>query len=73
MPPEEYALFLSTYAAGEERALWQATLRMCGQFHRIAQAVSAALGYPYDGGEAARSRSFLERVRELPRNAQSIF
>ena len=73
LSPEEYALFLSTYAPGEERALWQATLRMCDQFHRVAQAVSAALGYPYDGGEAAESRGFLERVRELPRDARSIF
>ena len=46
---------------------------MCSVFHRTALEISGKLGIPYDAAEAKNSRSFLEHVQRLPRDAKEIY
>lgn len=70
---EEYQMFLATYSAAEESAVWKAVFSMCGLFQRIALEVSEKLGFHYNMAEADNSRRFLEHVKTLPRDAEEIY
>lgn len=68
-----YNRFLSTYADGKVENIWNATLLMCDLFDEVAVEVSKKLGYKYNQEEADTSRSFLEHVRSLPRDAKKVY
>lgn len=68
-----YNRFLSTYSDGKVDNIWNATLSMCDLFDEVAVEVSNKLGYKYNKEEADASRSFLEHVRSLPRDAKEVY
>lgn len=68
----EYQGYLDTYFGGRIEEAWTAILHMCDLFERTAEYVAEKLGYTYNAVEGKAARGFLERVRQLPRDAESI-
>lgn len=68
----EYQGYLDTYFGGRIEEAWTAILHMCDLFERTAEYVARKLGYTYNAVEGKAARGFLERVRQLPRDAESI-
>lgn len=68
----EYQGYLDTYFGGRIEEAWTAILHMCDLFERTAEYVAEKLGYTYNTVEGKAARGFLERVRQLPRDAESI-
>lgn len=68
----EYQQYLATYFGGNTQEAWEAVFRMCDLFESAAAYVAAGLGYTYNVSEGRAARSFLERVRRLPRDASEI-
>lgn len=73
LPEVEWNRFLKTYADADINHLWEAVEEMCRLFDETARQEAAALGLTYNEEEAAGSRKFLDRVKELPRDAEEIF
>ncbi len=46
---------------------------MCGLFERTSEYVARELGYTYNDAEARAARSYLEHVRDLPKDADGIY
>lgn len=70
---EIWQRFLKTYPEGSIEHIWDATLVMCDLFDEVAKEVADKLGYCYNQEEADSSRSFLEHVRKLPKDANEIY
>ncbi len=73
LPEETWRAYLSTYAAAEEQALWNATFTMCDLVDGMAEEIAGRTGYPYDAGEARAARGHLAHVRALSRDASEIY
>lgn len=73
LEPEEYRRYLKTYFGGDVREAWEAVFLMCDMVDSVGREIAQTLGFSYDEEEAAAARSFLERVRELPADAEEIF
>ena len=65
--------YLSTYSGPDIGEMWAAGERMCDLFHQTAGEVAECLRFTYDLTEAHNSRTFFDRVRQLPRDAKEIF
>ena len=70
---EMWQRFLKTYSDGSTEHIWDATLVMCDLFDEVANEVADKLGYCYNQEEADSSRSFLEHIRRLPKEANEIY
>lgn len=70
---EEYREYLGTYFGGTAEEAWEAIVRMCGMFGRVAREVADGLGYFYDTQEEAAALKFLVHVRHLPKDAKEIY
>lgn len=70
---DEYQGYLSTYFGGDTEAAWAAVMRMCDLFETVSEYVAGELGYVYNAGEGKAARSFLEHVRTLPKDAESVY
>ncbi|MCI9065729.1 MAG: aminoglycoside 6-adenylyltransferase [Lachnospiraceae bacterium] len=73
LSPEEYQTYLDTYFGGRIEDGWNAVFTMCDLMERTTDYVADRLGYTYDRNEGKAARSFLEHVRQLPRDASEIF
>lgn len=69
---DEYQGYLSTYFGGNVAEAWTAVLYMCDLFERTAEYVGGRLGYHYHIEEGKAARRFLERVRDLPKDAKEV-
>jgi aminoglycoside 6-adenylyltransferase len=69
----EYQEYLDTYFGGDIEGAWAAVLRMCSLFERTSEYVARELGYTYNDAEARAARSYLEHVRDLPKDADGIY
>jgi aminoglycoside 6-adenylyltransferase len=70
---EMWQRFLKTYSDGNTEHIWDATFIMCDLFDEVAKEVADKLGYYYNQEEADSSRSFLEHIRRLPKDAEKIY
>ncbi|WP_310602012.1 aminoglycoside 6-adenylyltransferase [Anaerosporobacter sp.] len=70
---EEWEAYLSTYFSGNIISAWDAIMKMCDLFEKIACYVGEKLGYTYEELEGKNSRAFLEHVRQLSRDAKEIY
>ncbi len=71
--PEWWARYLGTCAGGAYDDMWRALLAACDLFRDAALAVGLHCGYPYPAGDHGRVAGYLRRVRDLPRDAASVF
>ena len=72
LPAQEWQEYLSTWFSCNEEEAWEAALRMCSLFDRIAKEVGAGLGYEYNRTEAENSFAYFRHVRTLPEDAKEI-
>lgn len=72
LPPELWQEFLSTYPGIEEEAIWQALFSAGTLMRKVSIPVAENLGYTYHFQEDERVTAYLQRVKNLPKNAQSF-
>ena len=70
---EEWEAYLATFVRADPEEIWQAADVMCALFSDTAKKVGEMLGYPYTEAWETGSRTYLERVRSLPKDAENIF
>lgn len=70
---EMWQRFLRTYSDSVVEHIWDATFVMCDLFEEVAKEVGNKLGYFYHEEEAVLSRSYLEHIRRLPKDAKEIY
>lgn len=73
LPESIWNRFLETYPCGKTDDMWRATFTMCDLFDEVAKEVGEVMGYEYNEAEARASRSHLEHVRRLPKDAKEIY
>lgn len=69
---DEYQGYLNTYFNGTIEEAWMAVLHMCDLFEQTAEYVGRKLGYTYNAAEGIAAKGFLKRVRQLPKDAESV-
>lgn len=67
-----YEHYLSTYSGAGVPDVWRAVFSMCDLFDQVAGEVSRLLGFTYNTDEAKNSRGFLQRVKNLPKDAAEV-
>lgn len=70
---EEYQSYLNTYFGGNTEEAWKAVFLMCDLFASVTASVAKGLNYTYDVNEGDAALSFLQHVRNLPKDADEIF
>ncbi|MCM1193399.1 MAG: aminoglycoside 6-adenylyltransferase [Butyrivibrio sp.] len=70
---KEWETYLSTWFSADLSEGWEAVFRMCDLFRQTAEYVGRELGYDYNAPEGANSRSYLEHVRSLPKDAAGVY
>lgn len=70
---QEWEIYLSTYFTGRVPEAWDAVMTMCGLFEQVALYVGDKLEYQYNELEGKNARSFLEHVRQLPKDAKEVY
>lgn len=70
---DEYQRYLNTYFGGNIEDAWTAVLGMCDLFEAASEYVARELGYTYNAEEGKAARSFLEHVRNLPKDAKAVY
>ncbi len=68
----EWGRYLQTYCGAEIKSIWQSVETMCVLFEETAIWVAERLNYEYNGTEAKNSMHFLQSVKALPKNADTI-
>ncbi|MCM1329015.1 MAG: aminoglycoside 6-adenylyltransferase [Ruminococcus sp.] len=72
LEPSVWRRFLRTYAGFEGSEIWSAVFEMCGLMDEFAPKIAEKLCAEYDFKMAENSRFWLEKVRNLPKNAKEI-
>ena len=70
---DEWDLYLSTYVSSDIEECWNGVKIMCDLFEKTAIFVGLELGYEYNQVEAKNCRSYLEHIRQLPKDATEIY
>lgn len=70
---QEWETYLATYFTGRVSEAWEAVMTMCALFEQVAHYVGDKLEYQYNELEGKNARSFLEHVRQLPKDAKEIY
>lgn len=70
---QEWETYLATYFTGRVSEAWEAVMAMCDLFEQVAHYVGDKLEYQYNELEGKNARSFLEKVRHLPKDAKEIY
>ncbi len=73
LEPDLWNLLLRTYADADYDHTWDALLIMGDLFRRVATGVAAHFGFEYPYGDDARVSAHLRHVRELPRDAVTMY
>lgn len=69
----EWSAFEATYPDLNEERMWAALLAMGDLFREKALVVASRFGYDYPALDDERVTAFLKHVRQLPRDAESIY
>ncbi len=73
LPEKDWQDYLATYAAGTVCDCFRAVEKMCNLMETAAVYVGEKLGYTYNEEEGKNCRSFLEHVKQLPKDAAEIY
>ncbi|MBR6684505.1 MAG: aminoglycoside 6-adenylyltransferase, partial [Firmicutes bacterium] len=69
----DWQRYLATYSSADIEATWKAVTDMCRFFEEVALHVAHELGYTYNLTEGQNSFSFLQHVRQLPKDAEGVY
>lgn len=72
LPPDQWQALLATYAGSGEEENWQALLNAVQLMRKMSIAVAEDLGYTYPMDEDERVTLYLQKVKNLPSDAQSF-
>lgn len=72
LPHEEWERYLSTYCTADIEEIWSAVFTMCEMFSQVSQWVAEKLGYTVNETESENCMCFLKKVKDLPKDAESI-
>ncbi len=70
---EMWTRLMQTLDWSSYESAWKALTAACDLFAETAPIVGKALGFEYDGEEAARSFAFVRHIQGLPRTAKEIY
>ena len=73
LSPDTWERFLATYSGADIKEIWNSVFIMCDLFNDAAREIAMELEFSYNETEAENSRGWLERVKELPDNAEDIY
>ncbi|MBM7097708.1 aminoglycoside 6-adenylyltransferase [Bacillus sp. H-16] len=73
LPEHYWDLYKKTYAGPGVEESWEAVFAACELFRTLAREVAENLSYEYPEEDDRNMTVYLERVRELPRDAKGIF
>jgi aminoglycoside 6-adenylyltransferase len=73
LEPELWEQFRRTYADASCDNNWEALFAMCSLFRNAALAIAQHFGFEYPIGDDGRGSAHLKHVRELPRDAMTIY
>lgn len=71
LPPEIWEAYLKTYAGAGYAETWEAMFEMLALVRKIGVELSGQLGYDYPLEDDRRMIEYLQRVRSLPKDADS--
>lgn len=69
---DEWNEFVATYTDGHYEQIWTALFHMCELFRKIAVKVANHFHYDYANSEEQNVIAYLERIRNLPKDAKEI-
>ena len=72
LPEEEWQMYLGTYCAADTESMWASVETMCSLFLGVSEWAAEKLGFVYNRQEAENCIAFLKKVKELPKDAESI-
>ena len=72
LPADEWESYLSTYSAADTESLWEAIGTMCALFGSVSAWVAGRNGFELDEAEARGCKLYLDKIRKLPQDAESI-
>jgi aminoglycoside 6-adenylyltransferase len=73
LDPDIWAQLESTYCDSKPEHTWEALLAMGDLFRQTARVVAAHFRYNYPEGEDRRVSEFIRHIRNLPRDAETIY
>ena len=73
LEPKLWQMLLQTYMDADYENNWQALLTMCRLFRQVALFVEAFYGFEYPHDDDSMVFAHLEHVRNLPKDASSIY
>jgi aminoglycoside 6-adenylyltransferase len=73
LPADIWEKYLQTYTCADIAAMWKSIFLMADLFEDVAMKVGKEFGFIYNAEEAHGSLSFIRRVHQLPKDAESIF
>jgi aminoglycoside 6-adenylyltransferase len=72
LPPDLWQELLSTYAGSDEQENWEALLNASQLMRMLSIQVAENLGYTYPMEDDERVTAYLQKVRNLPKDAQAF-
>ena len=73
LPPELWAAYLKTNSDGDYQNSWDALLTMGDLFRQVALTVADHFNFSYPHDDDARVTAYLKHVRDLPKDAPTIY
>jgi aminoglycoside 6-adenylyltransferase len=73
LDPELWVLLQSTYADWEPEHIWDSLFAMCVLFRQTAHDVAEHFGFNYPEQDDRNVTRYLEHIRRLPQNAETIY
>jgi aminoglycoside 6-adenylyltransferase len=73
LPKESWEMYRGTFAKGEYEDTWEAVFIASELFRKLAKDVANRLSLSYPDQDDKNMTRYLKRIRELPKDAKSIF
>jgi aminoglycoside 6-adenylyltransferase len=73
LEPEIWRQLESTYADSESENIWDSLFAMCDLFRQTAKYVANHFGFSYPEQDDKKVTKYLQHIRRLPQNAESIY
>jgi aminoglycoside 6-adenylyltransferase len=73
LEPEMWEMLESTYADSQPEHTWESLFAMSNLFRQAGQLVAEHFGFNYPEQEDNNVTSYLQHIRRLPQNAETIY
>ncbi|WP_217587965.1 aminoglycoside 6-adenylyltransferase [Lentibacillus saliphilus] len=73
LPESYWSMYEATYSDADETHMWDALFVTCELYRTLGQDVAAHFDFTYPMGDDQNMTNYLERVRQLPADAEGIY